>query len=63
MSGNSDRYPVLYLLHGAFGNDADWTAVGDAEAITAGQPMIVVMPDGGQGGWYTNWVNRGRRAA
>jgi S-formylglutathione hydrolase FrmB len=54
-----ERFPVLYLLHGAFGNDRDWTTVGDAEAITAGQPLIVVMPDGGQGGWYTNWVNRG----
>ncbi|HEX3561641.1 MAG TPA: alpha/beta hydrolase family protein [Solirubrobacterales bacterium] len=53
------RYPVLYLLHGAQGQDTDWTTVGDAEAITAGAPLIVVMPDGGQGGWYTNWVNRG----
>ena len=52
------HYPVLYLLHGAFGNDADWTTAGDAEAITAGAPLIVVMPDGGQGGWYTDWVNR-----
>jgi S-formylglutathione hydrolase FrmB len=55
----TDRhYPVLYLLHGAQGNDTDWTTVGDAEAITAGAPLIVVMPDGGKGGWYTNWVNR-----
>jgi S-formylglutathione hydrolase FrmB len=52
------HYPVLYLLHGAFGNDTDWTTAGDAEAITAGAPLIVVMPDGGQGGWYTDWVNR-----
>jgi S-formylglutathione hydrolase FrmB len=52
------RYPVLYLLHGAQGNDTDWTTVGDAEAITAGAPLIVVMPDGGKGGWYTDWVNR-----
>jgi S-formylglutathione hydrolase FrmB len=52
------RYPVLYLLHGAFGNDTDWTTVGDAEAITAGAPLIVVMPDGGKGGFYTDWVNR-----
>ena len=58
-SNPGDRYPVLYLLHGAFGNDADWTTVGDAEAITSGKPLIVVMPDGGQGGWYTNWLNRG----
>jgi S-formylglutathione hydrolase FrmB len=53
------RYPVLYLLHGASGNDADWTEMGDAEAITASQPLIVVMPDGGKGGWYTNWWNHG----
>lgn len=54
------RYPVLYLLHGAFDDFRSWTAKGDAEAITAGAPMIVVMPDGGQGGWYADWVNRGR---
>jgi S-formylglutathione hydrolase FrmB len=55
----TSRYPVLYLLHGAFGNDTDWTTVGDAEAITTDLPLIVVMPDGGQGGWYTDWLNRG----
>ena len=54
------RYPVLYLLHGALADYRSWTDAGDAEAITAGAPLIVVMPDGGQGGWYTNWVNRGR---
>jgi S-formylglutathione hydrolase FrmB len=53
------RYPVLYLLHGALADYRSWTDAGDAEAITAGAPLIVVMPDGGQGGWYTNWVNRG----
>jgi S-formylglutathione hydrolase FrmB len=56
---STERYPVLYLLHGAFGNHTDWTTAGDAEAITAGAPLIVVMPDGGQGGWYTDWLNRG----
>lgn len=49
--GTQERYPVLYLLHGAMGNDTDWTTVGDAEAITAGAPLIVVMPDGGKGGF------------
>ena len=28
--------------------------------MTAGQPLIVVMPDGGRGGWYSNWHNGGR---
>jgi S-formylglutathione hydrolase FrmB len=54
------RYPVLYLLHGSFGDYRDWTDKGAAESITAGRRVIVVMPDGGQGGWYTDWVNRGQ---
>src|SRR5437660_3676970 len=58
-SGNSSRYPVLYLLHGgAGGSSRQWTAEGGAaEAITAGQPLITVMPDGGKVGWYTDWVD------
>jgi S-formylglutathione hydrolase FrmB len=54
------RYPVLYLLHGAFDDYRSWTDKGHAESITARRRVIVVMPDGGQGGWYTNWVNRGQ---
>ncbi len=50
-----DHLPVLWLLHGGFGSSADWTTVGDAEALTAHLPMIVVMPDAGTGGWYTDW--------
>ena len=46
-----DRYPVLYLLHGALADYRSWTDAGDAEAITVGAPLIVVMPDGGQGSW------------
>ncbi len=52
---NQDHLPVLWLLHGGFGSAADWTAAGDAEALTAGLPMVVVMPDAGIGGWYTDW--------
>src|SRR5687767_15076243 len=51
----TDRLPVLWLLHGGFGGAADWTTTGDAEALTAGLPLIVVMPDAGQGGWYSDW--------
>jgi S-formylglutathione hydrolase FrmB len=50
-----DRLPVLWLLHGGFGSSVDWTTAGDAEALTAGLPMIVVMPDAGTGGWYSDW--------
>jgi S-formylglutathione hydrolase FrmB len=58
------RYPVLYLLHGASGDYRDWTRAdagqGDAERLTAGLPLIVVMPDGGRGGFYTDWFNNGQ---
>jgi S-formylglutathione hydrolase FrmB len=53
------RYPVLYLLHGALNDETAWTEQGDAEAITAGLPLIVVMPDSGQGGGYADWFNDG----
>ena len=54
------RYPVLYLLHGADSDYRSWTRYGDAEAITAHAPMIVVMPDGGAEGWYTDWYQGDR---
>ena len=55
------RYPVLYLLHGASGNASDWTSAdkGQAERITAGKPLIVVMPDGGILDQYANWYRPG----
>jgi S-formylglutathione hydrolase FrmB len=53
------RYPVLYLLHGAADNYTAWTLKGDAEQLTAHYPLIVVMPDTGPAGGYTNWYNAG----
>jgi enterochelin esterase-like enzyme len=48
-----NKYPVLYLLHGAGGNEANWTRVGAANVILDNlyadkkiAPMIVVMPNG-----------------
>jgi enterochelin esterase-like enzyme len=50
------RFPVFYLLHGAFDCDASWSTVGRAglildNLIAAGKakPMIVVMPAGHTG--------------
>ena len=55
------RYPVLYLLHGAGADQTTWTneGQGEAEALTAGLPLIVVMPAAGRGGFYTDWFNNG----
>ena len=53
------RYPVLYLLHGCCDDYRAWTRSGGAEAISARFPIIVVMPDGGRMGWYTDWYRHG----
>ncbi len=51
--GGSERYPVLYLLHGSGDEDSGWSTIGRAgfiidNLIAAGKavPMIVVMPNG-----------------
>jgi S-formylglutathione hydrolase FrmB len=55
------RYPVVYVLHGATGNEADWVARGDlnliADSVFArGLPeLIFVMPDGDNSFWV-NWA-------
>ena len=53
------RYPVLYLVHGTIDDYRSWTDKGDAESVTAGLPLIVVMPDAGNGGFYSDWFNNG----
>ncbi|MEE1750973.1 alpha/beta hydrolase [Streptomyces sp. SP18CS02] len=51
-------YPVLYLFHGG-GLDQDFITFDrmGVRAWTAGKPVIVVMPDGGHAGWYSNPVS------
>lgn len=53
------RYPVLLLLHGAFYSEVNWLAETDLLAFTAGleprDEAIVVMPDGGSNGLYSDW--------
>ncbi len=56
-------YPVLYLLHGAGGNQAEWVQHGEVKriadkAINEGSvtPIIIVMPDaGGSQRGYANY--------
>jgi len=69
---NTDRrYPVLYLLHGAWGWEWDWPCKGSA-AETAGrmidsgeiEPIIIVMPNDGlrkMGTLYVNWADGSAR--
>jgi S-formylglutathione hydrolase FrmB len=57
-----NRCAVLYLLHG-FGDDwTDWTDDGRVvEFMTRPTPLplVLVMPDGGAAGFWTDWFNEG----
>ena len=54
------RYPVLYMLHGAGGNYTEWSDSflperTDELILTHQiQPMIVVMPEGGERSYFSN---------
>lgn len=53
------RWPVLYLLHGAGGNHADWTTDASIQHWPELRRVLVVMPDGGEIGFYSDWYNDG----
>ncbi|CAF0872994.1 unnamed protein product [Adineta steineri] len=59
-SGNNHRYPVLYLLHGAYADATAWT--GAAQDVIGNTSLIAVMPNGGPFGFYTNWMIPGSLA-
>jgi diacylglycerol O-acyltransferase / trehalose O-mycolyltransferase len=52
-------WPVLYLLHGATDDHARWTEQTDVADLTASLDLLVVMPDAGRWGWYSDWWNGG----
>ncbi|MFD0689180.1 alpha/beta hydrolase [Actinomadura fibrosa] len=52
-------WPVLYLLHGAEDDYTSWTRSTDVEALTRNADVLVVMPSGGQLGFYSDWWNHG----
>jgi putative tributyrin esterase len=51
---STDRYPVLYMLHGLTGNYTNWVGLGVPNYARA-RNLIVVMPDAGNS-WYVNWA-------
>ncbi len=49
----SGRFPVLYLLHGLYGDYLNWDTRTNLERNAERYELIVVMPDAGDS-WYTN---------
>ena len=47
------RFPVLYLLHGLYGNYLDWDTRTGLENYARHLRILIVMPDAGNS-WYTN---------
>lgn len=50
-SAKATTYPVLYLLHGAYGCYSDWSKKKDLHALCDRYGVIIVNPDG-QDSWY-----------
>ncbi|MEU9018005.1 alpha/beta hydrolase family protein [Actinomadura sp. NPDC048394] len=53
------RWPTLWLLHGGVDDYTAWTRDTDVAELTAHSPVIVVMPEGGRCGNYSDWWNYG----
>jgi enterochelin esterase-like enzyme len=60
-----ERFPVLYMLHGAGGNYTEWAAFGltaAATRLTADgllQPFIIIMPEGEKSYWANGLAGDG----
>jgi diacylglycerol O-acyltransferase / trehalose O-mycolyltransferase len=48
-------WPVLYLLHGCCDTYVSWTRSTDVEELAQRSDVLVVMPDGGKAGFYSDW--------
>jgi len=49
----TERFAVLYLLHGLDGDYTDWTTNSKVQDYAQPLPLIIVMPDADDS-WYTN---------
>jgi len=49
-----ERFPVLFILHGAYGGCDDWTSRTRVAELARNYRMILVFPDGSPNSWYVN---------
>jgi S-formylglutathione hydrolase FrmB len=47
------RYPVVYLLHGLFGSNENWTTLTKLPSYAENYEFIIVNPEG-ENGWYVD---------
>jgi len=53
----ASRWPVLYLLHGCCDDYRSWTRYTDVAELSAHTDVLIVMPEAGPAGYYSNWLN------
>lgn len=54
--GGARRWPTLWLMQGCCDDYHNWTGQFDLAKDFADVPVLVVMPDGGKQGHYSDWV-------
>ncbi len=57
--GTHRHWPTLWLLHGCCGDYTSWTALTDVASIPQLRRVLVVMPEAGDTGFYSDWSNYG----
>lgn len=58
-SDRRQHWPTLWLLHGCCGDYTSWTSLTDVAKIDSLRHVLVVMPEAGWNGWYSDWWNYG----
>ena len=53
--GDGRRHPQLWLLHGCCDTYESWSANTDIAELPALRDVLVVMPEGGAVGFYSDW--------
>ncbi|MEU0580918.1 alpha/beta hydrolase family protein [Streptomyces griseoincarnatus] len=53
------HWPTFWLLHGCCGDYTSWTAMTDVAETDSLRNVLVVMPEAGWNGWYSDWWNHG----
>ncbi|WP_344296277.1 alpha/beta hydrolase family protein [Streptomyces synnematoformans] len=55
----AQHWPTLWLLHGCCGDYTSWISATDVEETDSLRDVLVVMPEAGWNGWYSDWWNFG----
>jgi S-formylglutathione hydrolase FrmB len=60
-SSATRTWPVVYAYHASRDTYVSWTRSTDIEEVAARYDVMVVMPETGYIGWFTDWWNYGKR--